>query len=180
VAVVAIFALMTALVVPRIGMFRSRALREQGAALAADLELARTRAQILGVPHRVLLDLDGRAWRMDWLVTEAEARGEVAPDTVATSSSDERLDLTPPRGETPEYRPVPLSFGHVTAFASDVATARVETSAGPLTRGAVPIAFERDGSAEPLIVVLADDAGHAVELEIEALEEEVQVRDRAQ
>jgi len=177
--VVLIFALMAAFVLPRIGMFRGRALREQALTLAADLELARTRAQILGVPHRVLLDLDGRAWRMDWLVTEAEARGEVAPDTVKASSRDERLDLTPPRGETPEFRPVPLTFGHAMTLAADVTSVRVETSEGPLTRGAVPISFERDGSAEPLVVVFADDAGHAVALEVEALEEEVQVRDRA-
>lgn len=176
---VAIFALLSAFVLPRAGMFRGRALREQALQLAADLELARTRAQILGVPHRVLLDLDGRAWRMDWLVTEAEALGTALPEPDRASSPDEGLLVAAPRGDAPAFWPVPLSFGHATAFADDVTAAWVETSAGPLTRGAVSIELERDGSAEPLRVVLSDDAGHAVELGIEALEDEVQVRDRA-
>jgi hypothetical protein len=159
-------------------MFRGRALREQGEQLAADLELARTRSEILGVPHRVLLDLDGRAWRMEWLVTEAEARGEVTPDSVAPVSTDEHLDLAPPRGETPEFRPVPLTFGQTSLLDEHVAALRVETSGGPLVHGAVSIEFERDGSVEPVAIVLSDDDGHAVVLEVEALEDEVQVRDR--
>lgn len=175
---VAIFALLSAIVGPRLGQFRGRAVREQGTQLAADLELARTRAQILGIPHRVLLDLDGRGWRMDWLVTEAEALGAAPAETSLATSGDERLSLAPPRGETPEFRPVPITFGHAMLFSDEVAVARVETAGGPLTRGAVSIEFERDGSAEPLVVVLADDGGRGVELTIEALEEEVQVHDR--
>jgi hypothetical protein len=106
------------------------------------------------------------------------ARGEEAPDAALASSRDEHLSLVPSRSEAPEFRPVPLSFGHAMAFSDEIASARVETSAGPLLHGPVSIVFERDGSAEPLVVVLAGEAGRGVELEIEPLEDEVQVRDR--
>ena len=72
-AVVAIFALVASFVMPNIGALRDRKLRAQAQQIAAHLELGRQRAVMTGVPHRLLLDLDEAAYRLEWFASEAEA-----------------------------------------------------------------------------------------------------------
>ncbi len=181
VAVVAIFALVASVVLPGLRTGGGRPLRLQAERLAADLELARNRSQLLGVPHRVWIDLDAGAWRTEWLVTEAEARGETPPEAAANeaepASLRERLDLSPPLGEAPEFRPVPTGFGQASVLDEGLRIARIETTEGPLQQGAAGIVFEVDGSSEPLLLVLSDDDGRSIALQIEALEEEVHVQE---
>jgi len=179
-AVMLILAMLAAVVIPGLSLLGARPLRAQAQRLASDLEFARVRSVLLGVPHRVVIDLDGGAWRVEWLVTEAEALGkEVKTEDAASGDFDprQRLDLSPPRGETPEYRPVPASVGATSALDDEFVFSRIDTTQGPVNRGTVAVGFERDGSADPLRVVLADSHGHVVAVDVQPLEEAVRVRD---
>ncbi len=179
-AVMLILGMLAAIAIPGLSILGARPLRSQAQLLAADLEFARVRSVLLGVPHRVVIDLDHGAWHVEWLVTEAEALGkEVQTESAASGGSDpkHRLDLSAPRGETPEYRPVPAKMGATSALEDELVFSRIDTTQGPVNRGTVAVGFERDGTADPVRVVLADARGHVVAVEVEPLEEEVWVHD---
>jgi type II secretion system protein H len=179
-AVMLILAMLAAIAIPGLSILGGRPLRAQAERLASDLEFARVRSVLLGVPHRVVIDLDGGAWRVEWLVTESEALGqEVKSESPANGGFDprHRLDLSAPRGETPEYRPVPANVGMISVLEDELAFSRIDTSQGPVNRGTVAVGFERDGTADPVRVVLADSRGHVVAVEVQPLEEAVRVHD---
>ena len=64
-AVVAIFSLLVAIVAPNIGRLSGRTLQAAADDLAARLELARQRAVVTGVPHRLWIDLDQASYRLE-------------------------------------------------------------------------------------------------------------------
>ncbi|MGH7337798.1 MAG: pilus assembly FimT family protein, partial [Myxococcota bacterium] len=64
-AVVAILALVAAFIVPNMGGLRRRALRNEAQQIASQLELARQRAIVTGVPHRLWLELDEAEYRLE-------------------------------------------------------------------------------------------------------------------
>lgn len=179
-AVMLILAMLAAIAIPSLSILGARPLRAQAESLASDLEFARVRSVLLGIPHRVVIDLDGGAWRVEWLVTEAEALGqEEKADAPAAGGFDARgrIDLSPPRGETPEYRPVRANVGTTSVLEDGLVFSRIDTTEGPVSRGTVAVGFERDGTADPVRIVLADARGHVVGVEVAPLEEAVQVRD---
>ena len=112
-AVTAIFALLAALIAPNLGSLSSRTLRQRAEGIAARLELARQRSVLTGIPHRLLIDLDQGAYRLEWFVSEVE------PTAAVDSSDAEPLDLrgqspipmSAPLGETRAYRPLPGLMG---------------------------------------------------------------------
>ena len=61
-AVVAILALLATFVAPSLDAVRQRRLRAEAMSLAAQLEFARQRTVMTGVPHRVLLDLEAGSY----------------------------------------------------------------------------------------------------------------------
>jgi prepilin-type N-terminal cleavage/methylation domain-containing protein len=180
-AVMLILAMLAAVVIPGLSILGARPLHAAAQRLASDLEFARVRSVLLGVPHRVVIDLDGGAWHVEWLVTKAEALGqERASDASADEESGggrHHLDVSAPRGEAPEYRPVPASVGATTALEDDLVFSEIDTSQGPVNHGTVAVGFERDGTADPIQIVLADARGHVVSVDVEPLEEAVAVRD---
>ena len=66
-AVVAILALAAVIVLPNLAALGERRLRHAAQRLAAELELARQRAVVTGVPHRILFDLENGLYRIEWL-----------------------------------------------------------------------------------------------------------------
>ena len=60
---VAIFALMAGLIAPRVGALTARTLHQRAERIVAQLELARQRAVVTGIPHRLLIDLDEGGYR---------------------------------------------------------------------------------------------------------------------
>jgi hypothetical protein len=179
--VLIILALIAGVILPGLGVSSGRALRGEAQRLAADLELARERSAVMGVPHRLLVDLDTGHWRMEWLVTEAEALGEenVGESEDLAAEGDERLDLSPPRDAEVAFYPVPSSFGRDTGLEGETYFVRIDTAAGPVTSGSVSLVFERDGSTDPVVVVLRDADGREVALDVEALDEAVGLREGA-
>ena len=179
-AVMLILGMLAAIVIPGLSVLGARPLRAQAARLASDLEFARVRSVLLGVPHRVVIDLDRGAWHVEWLVTEAEALDhgtQSDPSVRQAYDPRQRVDLSAPRGETPEYRPVPAQVGQASKLEDQLAFSRIDTSEGPVNRGTVAIGFEQDGTADPVRVVLADARGHVVALDVQPLEQTVEVQD---
>ncbi len=180
-AVVAIFALLTALIAPNLGSLSSRTLRQRAESIAASLELARQRSVLTGIPHRLLIDLDQSAYRLEWFVTELEAGGEAA------ESEPEPLDvrgqspipMAAPRGETRAYRPLPGLMGRFERLEDSLVFAGIETPEGWIDQGRVFVSFARDGTASYTALYLDDESGGSVVLDVLPLADAVRVSDAA-
>jgi type II secretion system protein H len=175
-AVMLIFALLAGIALPNFGVRTSRALDDESKRLASELEFARQRAVMTGVPHRLLFDLDEDVYWIEWFVSDARALGmdpaEVAPDETQRGP----LQLVAPRGEEPRYRPLTGSLGGVTELDELVALQGIETPQGHFEEGRVQIEFAGDGTSDPASVVLADPDGRSVALVVEPLADSVWFR----
>lgn len=180
-AVALLIGLVATIVAPGLGFTAARALDDHARTLAADLEFARERSVMTGVPHRVRLDLDAGAWRLEWEVAaEDEPEPEAAPEPFATGVlgvARGALELAPPRRPELAFLPLPAGTGREKRLAPAVFLERVATSEGVVERGSVGVAFAPDGTAEPAEIVLRDESGFGVVLEVRALADAVRVRD---
>jgi type II secretion system protein H len=176
-AVVAIFALLAAFVAPNLGLLSSRRLQQQAERLTAELELARQRAVATGIPHRLAIDLDRGSYRIEWLVTEAESLGEQQTQPELDLRGSAPIPMAAPPEAAREFRPLPGMFGRETAIEESLRFQAVETPSGSAGEGEAFVVFERDGSASPTEIVLADESDHALALEVLPLAEAVSIRD---
>lgn len=177
-AVVAIFALLSALLLPRVGAITGRSLRQAADELADQLELARQRSVVTGIPHRVLIDLEGAAYRMEWRVEEAEALGE-EPEARAPLVLHGRtsIPLEAPREAERAFHPLPGTLGRMTRLDDALFFEGLETPEGWIERGESGVEFETDGTATPTAIHLADDSGHALVLDVRPLADAVRIED---
>ena len=177
-AVVALFALLAGLIAPRVGSLTHRTLRQRAEQMAADLELARQRAVVTGVTHRVLVDLEAGGYRIEWLATEAEAQG-LEPEPVAPLDlrGQAPIPLEAPLAELREYRPVPGKLGDFVQLEDSLALAGVETPGGWIDRGEASVEFERDGSAATSSIFVDDEDGRRIVLEVLPLSDAVRIGD---
>ena len=177
-AIVAIFALMTTFVLPNVGAVRDRALRNQAQRLAAQLEFARQRAIVTGVPHRLLIDLEGAAYRLEWL---EEGGDSPPPKPNDPPEYDVRgatpLPLAAPRAARAEYGPVPGRFGDFQYLDSELGFVGIETPEGWIERGDSFIAFDRDGTASYTEIFIDDPSGRQIALDVMPLADAVRIRD---
>jgi type II secretion system protein H len=176
-AVVAILALVAAVVVPNLSGFRMRALRGQAQQIAVQLELARQRSIMTGIPHRVWLELDQAEYRLEWLSEDPETA------SVANATGDEidlagntPLQLAAPPAPVLDYQPIPGNFGRTQVVADPFYFEAVETPEGRITRGEVSIGFARDGTAEDTRIYLQDAQGDKIALDVLALDDRVRIR----
>ncbi len=176
-AVVAIFALLAAFVAPNLGLISSRRLQQEAQRISAQLELARQRAIVTGIPHRLAIDLDRGSYWLEWFRTQAEATGETETPAVLDLRGSAPISLTPPREAVREFRPLPGMFGRESALEKSLLFRVVETTGGSLDRGEAFVVFERDGTASPTEIVLADDDGRAIALVVLPLAEAVRIYD---
>jgi prepilin-type N-terminal cleavage/methylation domain-containing protein len=179
IAVVLLFSLLVAMIAPNFGRLSDAALRAAADDLAARLELARQRSVMTGIPHRVWIDLDAAAYRVEWLASEAEQTGEAAapePEPLDLRG-DGPLPLSAPRDAERAFRPLPGSLGRDSLLARDLAFRGVETAEGWVERGQAAIEFETDGTADWTSVVIDDDAGRGLAIDVLPLAEAVRVRD---
>jgi type II secretion system protein H len=175
-AVVAILALVAAFVIPNMGGLRARALRAEAAQIAAQLELARQRAIVTGIPHRVSLELDQAEYRIEWFTADP-AEAEIAaagPEFDVTGNSP--ISLAAPRQAALAYRPIPGNFGRLQVVADPFYFEAVDTPQGRITRGQVAVEFARDGTADYTEILLQDAAGDHITLDVEPLDERVRIR----
>ena len=180
-AVVAIFALLAALVMPNLGSLSSRTLRQRADAIAARLELARQRSVLTGIPHRLLIDLDEGAYRLEWWITEIEASGE--QDSGDAESLDLRgqslIPMSPPLAQVRAYRPLPGLMGRFERLEDSVVFLGIETPEGWIDQGRAFVSFARDGTASYTALYLDDDTGRSVVLDVLPLADIVRVSDAA-
>ncbi len=175
-AVVAILALVAAFVVPNLSGIRARALRAEARQIAAQLELARQRAIVTGVPHRLWLELDQAEYRLEWLAEDPEEADLVAEEPEFDVSGNTPLSLSAPIARELEYRPIPGNFGNLQVVAEPFYFEAVETPQGRITRGQVSVEFARDGTADYTEIYLQDAAGDHIALDVYPLDERVRIR----
>lgn len=177
-AVVAIFALLASVVAPRVGSVTGRTLWARAEQIGARIELARERAVVTGVPHRILVDLEDGGYRLEWLVSQAEAEGleRTEPEPLDLRGNTP-IDLAPPLEEELSYHPVPGSIGRFEWLEDSLFFSGLETPEGLVERGDAVIEFDRDGSATDTSLYLDDDTGRTLELRVLPLADGVRMTD---
>ncbi|MCZ6783691.1 MAG: prepilin-type N-terminal cleavage/methylation domain-containing protein [Proteobacteria bacterium] len=176
-AVVLIMGLLASFVGPNFEALRRRRLQDAGERLAAQLELERHRSLVTGVPHRVLVDLDEVAYRVEWL-----GGGESGlPVRVDLESLDLRgaspLPLAAPPRRNREFEPIPGLFGRFERLPDPLVFAGLETLQGWTSRGESTIDFFGDGSASPAEIVIEDASGDRIVLAVLPLDDAVRFID---
>ena len=171
-AIVAILALVMGLVVPNLSGFRERALASEAKRIADQLELARQRAIVTGVPHRVWIDLDQAEFRLEWLAGGADT---APPPDPRRLDGNTPLPLTAPRAAALEYQPVPGNFGNLQVVEFPFYFEAIDTPEGRIERGQTHVAFARDGTSDYSEIHIQDSDGHHVSLELFPLDERVRI-----
>jgi type II secretion system protein H len=172
-AVVAMFGLIAAMVLPNIDLGGSRIARSEAQDLAAAIEFARQRAVMTGRTHQVVIEVEfGEHW-VEWNAPrdpESEVAAEVPGERV--------LELVPPPLETESFVPIPGELGRVHTANPDVAILGIELAGGFVDRGRIDVRITPDGAADPASILIGDVGGsHAVRVEVEPLADAVQVFD---
>lgn len=175
-AVVAILALLATFVAPNLGALRERRLSNQAVELAAQIELARQRSVVTGVPHRVLFDLEDAGYRVEWL-----GGGEPPGEPVALADLDlngaSPLPLAAPPAGVREFEPIPGLYGEFTWLDEPLYFAGLETAEGWIERGDTFVEFEKDGSASHTEIVIEDGSGRRIVLAVLPLDDAVRFVD---
>lgn len=178
-AVVVIFALLASIAIPSLSTLSGRTLRAEADRIAGRLDLARQRAVMTGVPHRLLIDLDTASYALEWFASEPAA-AEGPADAFAPAQYDltgeSPLPLAAPTSGLLRYQPLPGLLGRPSVLHRDVEVAQVETPDGIVDGGQTYVSFERDGSATPTEIWIDDDAGNELVIEVLAIADAVRIR----
>jgi prepilin-type N-terminal cleavage/methylation domain-containing protein len=178
-AVLALFALIAGLILPRFTVGGARAVKREAEALGESVEFARQRAIMTGRPHRVVMDLDrGQHW-IEWVPPPPPEREAVAAREAARAAGSRRIDMTPPPAASGELRfePVP-GFDRAHRIEDGVRLAAVAFPDVGFDSGIVSIEIGADGVTDPAVASFASDDQSAVfEVEVAALADSVQVVD---
>jgi prepilin-type N-terminal cleavage/methylation domain-containing protein len=175
-AAVALFALLAAMVGPRVAAITARDLRREAEELGRTMELGRQRSVVTGIPHQIRLDLDEVSYTLEW----APGQGEPAAAAPAGANGLEQrgpLDLSAPYEAELAFEPLPGMLGDTVLISDDVVISGVETSEGYLERGQVAIRFETDGTATSAAVFLGNEADRSLVLDVLPLADRVRIRD---
>ena len=174
-AVLVIFGLLASIALPNLGLRDSRILDDEAKKLANGLEFARARAVMTGVPHRVLLDVDGAAWRIEsWsLPGGADAVATETAASAADPAGAAPVALAPPGADALEFLPLQGSLGDDAHLDARVGFELVETPEGAFDQGLLQIVFEADGTSEPARISLASESGGRMALLVAPLADTV-------
>jgi type II secretory pathway pseudopilin PulG len=167
---VAIFliGLLSAVLLPRLGIGTGRALRTAADVVVAELGHTAERAAASGHEHRWLLDLDRQAFRIERL-TEVED----PTAAVGAASRAANLSLAPPRPAF-EYRPLEAAHGEWRWLDEEtVEIDEVVVMDESHDEGEIAIAFGPDGGADSARLRLVDEDGFRIDLEVLAFTGEV-------
>ncbi|MFQ5417487.1 MAG: hypothetical protein ACE5FL_10620, partial [Myxococcota bacterium] len=150
--------------------------------LVAQIELARQRAIVTGMPHRLFIDVDAAAYRLEWLVNDAQESGDAEEEAGELAGLGPIAadflgpdDLVAPRDAQRDYRPVPDIAGRYTELAGSMRFSSVETTGGWVEAGETWIRFERDGTADFTTIVIEHESGLALTLEVLPLADRVRI-----
>jgi type II secretion system protein H len=166
-AVVMIIGLLASVALPNFALRGGRLLDDQAKELSATLEFARQRAVMTGIPHRLLFDLEGHAYHLEWFTT-AERAGE--EEQAAESGV---LQMSPPIEEEPRYRRLVGSLGRTRLLPQSVFFHGIETTGGYAQDGELELVFGRDGTADATVITLITEDGKSLGLEVAPLAERI-------
>ena len=176
-AVVAIFGLIAAMVLPNLDLGGSRIVRGEAQDLATAIEFARQRAVMTGRTHQVVIEIErGEHW-VEWAAplepeSAATGAGEGAP------GGERQLTLVPPPLDVDEFVPIPGELGRVHRADDKTAILGVEVSGGLADHGRVELRITPDGAADPASILVGDaDGGNALRIEVEPLADAARVVD---
>lgn len=172
-AVVAILAIAAMLVLPNLGALGERRLQQAALRLAAEIELARQRAVVTGIPHRVLFDLQNGVYRIEWLGNDEPEERPIPAALEYDTHQGSHLPLQPPPELALEFSPVPDSFGNFRNFDGEVFVSGLRTANGWVQKGLSDVVFERDGSAPYTEIVMQDRGGARRTLAVMPLDDAV-------
>jgi prepilin-type N-terminal cleavage/methylation domain-containing protein len=180
-AVMAVIALVIGIALPNLGLRSRRVMEDEAKQLAASLEFARQRSVMTGVPHRVVIDVEEGGYWLEWLVSEARSLGEEEPAELPLyeAGDQQEIPMAPPQAAERSYRALPGSLGHTAYVPEIMRIDGIEIADGFLEQGLVEIVFERDGTSESAEILLSDDDGHSIGIEVAPLADTVRIRHEA-
>jgi prepilin-type N-terminal cleavage/methylation domain-containing protein len=165
VVVVLLIALVSAVMVTRIGGRTAAPLKASGRFLCAELEYAAQRAIATGQPQRWLVDLDSQLFRVEQLPLPEPA----GLDTTGV------VDLAAPL-PADAWEPIPEAQGEWRElYESSIGIHSVVVSGEALEAGQVAIHFAPDGGADPADVWLLDEENRTLRVAVTAFTGEVQI-----
>ncbi len=179
-AVVALFAMITGIVVPNLGFQQFSELRDQAERMALDLEFARQSAVMRGAPHRMLINLDDSSFRIEWKPppeTEEIDEGALVEDEDSYYYDEIEIALSAPATTERDFEPVPNHFGKSQRLDDGIFFDFIESDLERVDSGTVEIPFERDGTTEHTEVFLVHEAGYRIRLELLPLADTVRIYD---
>jgi prepilin-type N-terminal cleavage/methylation domain-containing protein len=173
-AVLLIMGLIAGLAFPNLSLRSERAVLDAAREVAATFAYARQRAVATGAPHRVVLDLDVGAW---WIEAQPEPPSLFAPpEALPAQDAAHTIALAPPARAAEEFAPLPGPSGRPRELPDELRFDSIETqTAGALLSGQVGLVFESDGTADPALLVLANEAGDLATLRLARLADEVRI-----
>lgn len=177
-AVLAMFALIAGLILPRFTVGGARAVEREAEAIGEALEFARQSAIMTARPHQLVMDLDrGHHW-VEWAPPPTAETEVVAARADERAAGSRQVDMTPPPAVSGElaYEPVPGAFGRAHSLGDEAVLVGVAFPDATFDSGVVTLELGPDGAADPAIVSLTDPAGeHGLEVEVQTLADAVQI-----
>lgn len=179
-AVLAMFALIAGLILPRFTTGGAGGVRREAEALGEAFEFARQRAIMTARPHQVVMDLDRGLHWVEWAPPPAPETEAVAAREDKRAAGSRQVDMTPPPAASGElvFEPVPGAFGRAHRLGDDAVFVAAALPDSTFDGGLVTLELGADGGADPAIVSLADETGaHRFDVEVQALADTVWVVD---
>jgi prepilin-type N-terminal cleavage/methylation domain-containing protein len=163
IVVVLLIALVSAVMVTRIGARTAAPLKSSARFLSAELEYVAQRAIATGHAQRWVVDLDGQHFRIEQQLDPPEPMAE----------GGDAFDLAAPLPPD-EWEPIPDHLGAWRALDENtVGIASVVIAGEPLKKGQAAIHFAPDGGADPADVWLLDDENRVLRVAVTAFTGEV-------
>jgi type II secretory pathway pseudopilin PulG len=172
-AVILMFGLIAAMVMPNVDFGGSRLVRAEARDLAAAIEFARQRAVMTGRTHVVVIEVERAAHWVEW-----DAPAEPQAPAPANQASGERvLDFVPPPLETGEnFVAIPGELGRAHVADDSVAILGVEFPNQIAERGRVTLRFDGEGATDAASILVGEtDGSNALRVEVEPLADAVVV-----
>lgn len=175
-AVIVIMGFVMVLVLPNLSVRQTSVLRQEAVRVAGLLELARQLAVVTGNPHRMLIDVERGAFRLEWYGgrPEQEAVDEADSDPFARRR---KTDFSPPNDDHLSYRPIDSRFGNDSFLDPDFSFQGLDSSEGFFQAGEIQLVFESDGTTDPAQLVIADNYGNTLTLDVRPLMDAVRILD---
>jgi prepilin-type N-terminal cleavage/methylation domain-containing protein len=165
VVVVMLIALVSAVMITRIGGRTAAPLKASGRFLCAELEYVAQRAIATGHPQRWLLDLDAQHFRIEQ---------QIEPPPGAADASG-GFDLAPPL-PSEEWEPISEPQGEWRAlYETSVGIDSVVLSGEAVKAGQAAIHFAPDGGADPADLTLVDEENRRLRVVVTAFTGEVRI-----